>query len=137
MRLFTDIYSCVENPFFACGRVTFFACTKKVTKEMHPGRVGLRLPSQSGLSFKAVLIRFCAAHSMLRLKSGLHILVQAFAACRSPRRICTVKVQAAQQTGWGPNSNSQKKTKNNQMHNTLLTHRHPGKGRYPAFSFSF
>ena len=42
----TEIFSGFENPFFACGRVTFFACTKKVTKEMHPDRVGLRLPSQ-------------------------------------------------------------------------------------------
>ena len=72
--LFTEISSCSENPFFACWRVTFFACTKKVTKEMHPGRVG---PQKSmGASLAAMILlqgRMDAPSGLIHAKTQIPV----------------------------------------------------------------
>jgi hypothetical protein len=68
--LFAEIYSGFESPFFACWRVTFFACTKKVTKEMHPVALALRA------SLAAVVLlqgRFDAPSGLIKTK--MHIPV--------------------------------------------------------------
>jgi hypothetical protein len=54
-----------ENPFFACWRVTSFACAKEVTKKTHPGALALRASLAEWLLLQG---RFDARPCLSKLK---------------------------------------------------------------------
>ena len=64
----------LQIPFSPEWRVTFFACTKKVTKEMHPGRVGPQKSMGASLAEQVLLQGRMDAPSRL-IHAEMHIPV--------------------------------------------------------------